>query len=137
MPTFRILRCANATLYIAAAIMMIGAAAYVLCCKDVLWQQIAAIVAAVITPVWAAHYAQLRITVDATGITRRSMLGSSCIKWSELTSATLQERSNQGTASCTIMLQAGHTAMCISSDTLPLEEVQELAEELRKIGLLH
>ena len=117
--------------------MMLAAAAYVLCFKEVLWQQIAAVVAAVITPVWAAHYALLRYTVDATGITRRSMLGSSSIKWSELTSATLQERSYQGTASCTIRLQTEHASMSISSDTLPLEDVQNLANELRENGLLH
>ena len=110
MPSFQILRCANAQLYIAAA---------------------------VITPAWAAHYALLRYTVDATGITRRSMLGSTSIKWSELTSATLQESNNQGTASCTIRLQTEHACMSISSDTLPLEDVQNLANELRENGLLH
>ena len=137
MPPFRILRCANAHLYIAAAIMMIGAATYVLCCKDALWQQIAAIAAAIITPAWSAHYAILRITVDATGITRRTMLGSTSIKWAELSSATLQESNNQGTASCTIHLQAGEQRMSISSDLLPLDDVQELAKELRECGLLH
>ncbi|MBR5195165.1 MAG: hypothetical protein IKW48_03385 [Akkermansia sp.] len=137
MPTFRILRCANAQLYIAAAILMIGAAVYVLCCKDALWQQIAAVAAAIITPAWAAHYAILRFTVDAAGITRRSMRGSTCIKWAELSSATLQECHNQGTASCTIHLQAGEQKMSISSDLLPLDDVQELAKELRESGLLH
>ena len=137
MPTFRILRCANALLYIAAAILTIGAAAYVLYCKDILWQQVTAVAAAVITPVWAAHYAMLRFTVDSTGITRRSMRGSTCIKWAELSSATLQESNNQGTASCTIHLQAGEQKMSISSDLLPLDDVQELAKELRECGLLH
>ena len=137
MPTFRILRCANAQLYIAAAILMIGAAVYVLCCKDALWQQIAAVAAAIITPAWAAHYAILRFTVDAAGITRRSMRGCTCIKWAELSSATLQECHNQGTASCTIHLQAGEQKMSISSDLLPLDDVQELAKELRESGLLH
>ena len=137
MPTFRILRCANAQLYIAAAILMIGAAVYVLCCKDALWQQIAAVAAAIITPAWAAHYAILRFTVDAAGITRRSMRGSTCIKWAELSSATLQECHNQGTASCTIHLQAGEQKMSISSDLLALDDVQELAKELRESGLLH
>lgn len=137
MPTFRILRCANATLYLTAAIMMIGAAAYVLCCKDILWQQIAAVVAAIITPVWAAHFALLRYTVTHEGITRRSMQGSTTIKWAELTSATLHESNNQGTASCTIHLQAGAQRMSISSDLLPLDDVQELAKELRECGLLH
>ena len=116
---------------------MIGAAVYVLCCKDALWQQIAAVAAAIITPAWAAHYAILRFTVDAAGITRRSMRGSTCIKWAELSSATLQECHNQGTASCTIHLQAGKQKMSISSDLLPLDDVQELAKELRESGLLH
>ena len=137
MPSFRILRCANATLYLTAAIMMIGAAAYVLCCKDILWQQIAAVVAAIITPVWAACYAMLRFTVDSEGITRRSIRGTTSLKWKDLTQATLTETHNQGTASCTLLLQTENKSMRISSDILPLDDVQELARELRECGLLH
>lgn len=137
MPTFRIIRCANAQLYIGATLLVLGAAAYVLCCKDALWQQVAAIAAAVITPLWTAFYVGLKYTVDSTGITRRSLLGSTGLKWADLGSATLQESQNQGTASCTILLQAGETSLRISSDLLPLDEVQELARELREIGLLH
>ena len=137
MPTFRIIRCANAQLYIGATLLVLGAAAYVLCCKDALWQQVAAIAAAVITPLWTAFYVCLKYTVDSTGITRLSLLGSTSLKWADLSSATLQESQNQGTASCTIQLQAGETSLRISSDLLPLDEVQELAGELRESGLLH
>ena len=137
MPTFRIIRCANAQLYIGATLLVLGAAAYVLCCKDALWQQVAAIAAAIITPIWTAFYVCLKYTVDSTGITRSSLLGSTGLKWADLSSATLQESQNQGTASCTILLQAGETSLRISSDLLPLDEVQELARELREIGLLH
>jgi hypothetical protein len=76
MPTFRTLRCANAQLYIAATLIVLAAAAYVLCTKDPLWQQITAILAAIITPIWTAYYAFLRITVDTIGVTRRSLTGS-------------------------------------------------------------
>ena len=137
MPTYRIIRCANAQLYIGATLLVLGAAAYVLCCKDALWQQVAAIAAAIITPLWTAFYVGLKYTVDSTGITRRSLVGNTCLKWADLSSATLQESQNQGTASCTILLQAGETSLRISSDLLPLDEVQELARELREIGLLH
>ena len=65
------------------------------------------------------------------------LLGSTSLKWAELSSATLQESQNQGTASCTLLLTAGETSLRISSDLLPLEEVQELAGELRESGLLH
>lgn len=137
MPTYRTLRCANAGIYTAAAIMMVAAAIYVLCCKDALWQQVAAVLAAVVTPVWAAHYALLRFTVNARGITRRSLLGSSTLCWAELTDTQLKETRGQGTESCTICLLAGEKRMCISSDLLPLDEVQELAKELRSCGILH
>lgn len=137
MPTFRILRCANTHLYIAATVMVLGAAAYVLCCKDALWQQVAAVVAALITPAWAACYAALRFTVDAEGITRRSITGTTSLKWAELTQATVTESQNQGTASCTLLLQAGDKSLRISSDVLPLDDVQDLAKELRECGILH
>ena len=137
MPTFRIIRSANAQLYIAAAILMLGAAIYVLCCKDALWQQITAVCAALITPIWAAYYAALRFTVTETGITRHTLTNSQTLNWADITTAHLHESQNQGTASCTITLQAGDKHMRISSEILPLEEVQQLAEDLRKCGLLH
>lgn len=137
MPTYRTLRCANAGLYAAATIMVVAAAIYVLCSKETLWQQMAAVLGAVATPVWAAHYILLRFTVDARGITRRSLLGSITLCWAELTDAQLKETQGQGTESCTICLQAGEKSMRISSDLLPLEEVQELAKELRECGILH
>ena len=70
------------------------------------------------------------------GITRRSLLGSTTIRWAELTAATLSETQNQGSASCSIHLQAGDKQMTISSDLLPLEEVEELAKDLKASGLL-
>lgn len=137
MPSYRILRCANAQLYIGATLIVLISAIYVLCCKDTLWQQILAIGAAAVTPIWAAYYARLRYTVNETGITRHSLTGTTQLRWAELTAASVQEKQNQGTASCTIHLQAGSVCMDISSELLPLDDVQELAEELRKIGLIH
>lgn len=136
MPTFRVLRCANAQLYLAASILMLGAAAYVLCCKDALWQQITAVLAAICTPAWAAHFIALRFTVTGQGITRRSLWGTTSLRWADLTAASVSSTSNQGTASCTINLQAGPVSMRISSDLLPLDEVEELARELETCGML-
>ena len=136
MPAFRTLRCANAPLYFCATLLVLGAAIHVLCCKDELWQQVVAILAAVCTPLWAAHYAALRYTVTSEGITRRSLTGTTAIRWADLSNASITETSNQGTASCCIHLQAGTVSMKISSDLLPLEEVQDLAKELRECGLL-
>ncbi len=136
MPGFRILRCANAHLYLGASLLVLGAAAYVLCCKDETWQHLTAILAAVCTPLWAAYYIALRYTVNETGITRRGICGTTTLNWAELTSATCTETHNQGTASCTIDLEFGNRKMRISSDLLPLEEVQELAKDLRDSKLL-
>lgn len=137
MPTFRIIRCANAQLYIGAAILVLAAAVYVLCCKEELWQQLTAVAAAIITPLWAAHFSALRYTVDSTGITRRSLYGTTTLRWDQLTGATLQETRTHEIESCTIHLQAGTVQLQLSSDLLPLETVQELAAELREMGLLH
>lgn len=136
MPTFRTLRCANAQLYIAATLIVLAAAAYVLCTKDPLWQQITAILAAIITPIWTAYYAFLRITVDTTGVTRRSLTGSTRITWQEHPTATLHETNNQAVTSCTITLQSGQRSIRISSDVFPLDSVQELARELAECKLL-
>lgn len=136
MPSFRTLRCANAPLYFCATLLVLGAAIHALCCKEELWQQVAAALAAVGTPLWAAHYIILRFTVTGEGITRRSLRDSTSIRWAELTSATLRETGNQGTASCTIHLQAGDKQMTVSSDLLPLEDVEELAKDLKASGLL-
>lgn len=136
MPAFRTLRCANAPLYFCATLLVLGAAIHVLCCKDELWQQVVAALAALITPIWTAHYIALRFTVTEESITRRSLRGTTSIRWAELTSATLSETQNQGTASCTIHLRAGDKQMTVSSDLLPLEEVEELAKDLKASGIL-
>ena len=137
MPTYRTLRCANAQLYIAATVMVLAASIYVLCTKDALWQQITAVLALIITPIWTAHYALLRYTITEESITRRSLRGSTTLRWADLTSAEIQETHHQATESCTITLKAGNTRMSISSDLLPLDDVQELAKELRACGLSH
>ncbi len=137
MPAFRTLRCANAALYLAASVLVLGAAIYVLCCKDALWQQVAAVAAAIITPVWSIHYIVLSFTITEEGITRRSLLGTTTLQWSEITTATVQETQNQGTASCTIQLESPRGSLRISSDLLPLEDVQDLARELRESGRLN
>lgn len=136
MPSFRTLRCANAPLYFCATLLVLGAAIHVLCCKDELWQQVVAALAALITPLWTAHYIALRFTVTEESITRRSLRGTTSIRWAELTSATLSETQNQGTASCTIHLRAGDKQMTVSSDLLSLEEVEELAKDLKASGIL-
>ena len=134
--THRTLRCANAYLYLGATILVLGAAVYVFCCKDSLLQQGAAILAALVIPPWAAYYITLQYTVTETGITRHSIYGSSTINWAELTSTDISENDNGGTASCTITLQTDKCRMSISSALLPLDEVQDLAHELRTNNLL-
>ena len=136
MPTFRILRCANAQLYLAATVLVAGAAIYVLCCKDPLWQQLTAVAALLFTPLWCAHYLSLSYTITAEGITRRAWGRSTTLRWSELSSAQVQNTQTPGTESCSILLQAGKRSLSISSDILPLDSVKELAEELRSCGIL-
>lgn len=134
--TFRTLRCANAGLYLCATTLVWGAAAYTLCCRDVLWQQVTAAAAALVSLVWGGHYVYLRFTVDDSGVERRSLFGTRKLLWSELTEARLQEQHTEETCSLTLFLlsPAGH--MTLSSDLLPPEEMEALAAELREAGYL-
>ena len=137
MPEFRILRCANAQLYLAATILVAGAGIYVLCCKEELWQLITAVAALICTPLWCAHYLSLSYTITTEGVTRRAWGRSTTLRWAELTTAQVQNTHTPGTESCTITLQAGAKTLLISSDILPLDSVKELAEELKTCGILH
>ncbi len=118
---------------------MLGACAWALAHGErPLWQLWLAGAAALITLIWGGYYALLRYQVDALGISHHSFFCTrNRILWEELDGVTVDEQDSMGTARCTITLRAkdGRT-LTLSSDLLPLEEVQELAAELRPEGAI-
>ncbi len=134
--TFRTLRCANAGLYLCAVALVWGAAGYALFCRELWWQQAAAVAAALAASVWGGYYAALRYTVDADGVERRSLFGTRKLLWNELTEARLQEHHSEETTSLTLFLHSPAGRMSMSSDLLPLEDMEALAAELKEAGIV-
>ncbi len=134
---FRSLRAANRGLYLGTALLVLGACAYTWWRGTAeLWQLWAAGLASLATLLWGGYYAGLRYQVDSLGVSRHTFFTRRRILWAELTSADIEERDNQGLALCRIHLNSASTHLTLASDVLALDEVQELAAEMREKGLL-
>lgn len=135
----RLIRCANARLYLFLTLLVLAAAAYVGHQPDSsLLQQWGAWAAGLLTLAWGGYYATLQYRTDSRGITRKLFwLNRQRIEWSDITHADVQEESDPETASCTLSLTtASGQRMQLGSDLLPLDEVQQLVAEMRRAGLL-
>lgn len=131
------LRPANGMLYLAATLLILGAAAYSLAVHLAWYQQLAAAAAVLIALPWGGHYVFLRYIMDEQGITRKSLFGTHRINWGEDTRITLTEEHTQETSRLVLHISSGDAQhMELSSDILPLEQLEELAEELRRRGVL-
>lgn len=130
-----ILRAANASLYLAATLLVWAAAGYVLFTRESPWQQGLALGAALISLLWGGYYVRLRYTLNAEGITRRGLIRSTCIRWEHAT-LSLAEQNTQETRSLTLTVSDGTGTITLSSDELPLEQVEELVADLRTKGRL-
>lgn len=132
--TERTIRCANAGIYIAAAVLIWAAAIYVaLQPESGHVRQIGGVAAALVAGIWAAHYACLRFIISPAGVEHRALLRPArCIAWAELRSAELKETRLQGVAGITIILKSDTCTITLSSDTLPLEAMEDLVTELRE-----
>ncbi len=136
---FRCLRAANRGLYLGTTLLVLGAVAYVLWQGGrPEWQQWLAAAAALITLIWGGYYALLRYQVDALGVSCHSFFFTRCrILWEELESVDVDEQDAMGTARCALTLRAKDgRSLTLSSDQLALDEVEELAAELRERGYL-
>lgn len=135
--TPRTLRCANAALYLIFLLVILGAAGYVACTQETDATGLAGLVALCAAALlWGGSYILLRYDIDEAGVTRRKMGGRRFMAWRDIRRAELRETRQQEVASCTIMLWDEEGEMSLSSDLLPLEEVQALAEELKQRGIL-
>ncbi len=136
---FRCLRAANRGLYLGTLLLVLGACAWTLWQGErPAWQQWAAGVAALLALLWGGYYALLRYQVDALGVSHYSFfMLRRRILWEELAEATLDSQDSMGTARCTLTLRAHNgTTLTLSSDLLPLDEVEQLAVDLRQQGFL-
>lgn len=136
--TPRTLRCANAHLYLGFVALILAAATYALFCRDLqgweLWGALAACAAGV---AWGCCYIGLKFELDETGVSRRLFgVRVQRIAWSEATRINVQEARGAEIESCAITVDNGKTTLLLSSDLLPLDDVQRLAADMRKEGLV-
>lgn len=129
-----VLRPANCALYIAATLLILAAAAYSSAVHLAWYQQLAAVLAVLIALPWGGHYALLRYVADERGITRKGLFGSKHIPWGEGTELHLDEEHTAETSRLTLRITRGEESMALSSDILPLEQMEELISDLRARG---
>lgn len=134
----RTLRAANAALYSAIALLVLGVAVYVGCTREDLLQQALAVVGGLVTLLWAAHYLALRYTVDAAGIYERRLFRKTrCLLWAEVVRVELRHQHMQEVESITLLLHGAERApMRLSSELISLEAMEALVGELRRAGIL-
>lgn len=133
----RTIHCANAVLYAAITLLVVAATVYVWCTEPQSTRSILASAAAAGAVIWALHYIFLRYRIDAEGVSEHGLLRrTKSIRWSDVTEARLEELQLRGIAGLTIIIQSPDTTITISSNVLSMEAVEELAEELKKAGIL-
>lgn len=133
----RTLHCANAVMYAAISLLVVAATVYVWCTEPLSTRSIIATVAAGGAVIWALHYIFLRYRIDTDGVSEHRLLRRPRrIRWSDVTEAKQEEVQLQGIAGLTIILQSPDTSITISSRVLNLDDVEALAEDLKKAGIL-
>lgn len=125
-------------MYAAITLLVVAADIYVWCTEPGTIRCIAATAAVAVAIIWALHYIFLRYDVDADGVREHRFLKKTrSIRWAELTGARLEEVQLQGIAGLSIILESPDTTICISSRTLALETVEELAQDLKNSEIIH
>ena len=133
----RVLRCANGPLYMGFVLGIIAAVVYVCATKLTgLWEILGVLFLTLIAALWGGFYYVLRFRIDAEGITRSLLWSQRSIRWADITKAELRHIQSPGTESYTIILSSATETITLSSDLLPLHQVEELAEELKTAGIL-
>lgn len=135
----RTLRAANALLYASSVLLVIAAVIYCAVYKQMpAWQLWGGIGLSVGAAAWGLYYVTLCYRITAEGVSYHSYLRCRrSLRWSEVERVELEESDAQGVASCHITLYPKEGApLRISSDVLPLDDVQELADDLRAQGHL-
>lgn len=96
----------------------------------------AIIAAGVLSSLWGIYYIVLRYTVDAEGITRRSIWCKKRILWQDVTAVSYSATDSQGVASCCLVVSTPTLSFTLSSELLVPDAVRDLANDLHKIGML-
>lgn len=138
--TPRTLRAANAVLYATSTLLVIATVIYCAFYKQMAaWQLWSAIGLGAVATVWGLYYVTLCYRVTSEGISRHVFLRRThYLRWVDITHTDIAETDSNGVASCTISLQtADNTALSLSSDVLHLDDVQELAGEIRESIVPH
>ena len=134
--TPRTLRCANFHFYLGIVLLVLGACTYALLRpQSESWQAIAAVGGIIITLLWGGSYLALRYTVDAEGITRRTLAGTRRIRWAELTGARLEHKQTPGVEYKGIILQTPGATLRLGSDLLDPDDIDALLEDIRNAGI--
>lgn len=133
----RTLRAANAGLYMACVLFVMGACVYVLCTKELsqgaAW---ATVVCGALCSLWGVYYMLLRIRICEAGMTRIAFFRAKTFSWQSFSGAEIEETEQNGMASCKITLHFAGDSLVLSSELFSLDALQELATELRSAGML-
>lgn len=135
--TKRTLRCANGPLYMGFVLGIVAAAVYVSLTRlSGFWEIGGVIVLTLIAALWGCFYYFLRFHLDEEGVTRSLLCHRKSIRWADITAADIRHTQTPGTESCAIILTTATASITLSSELLPLEQVEELAKELKDNGIL-
>ena len=135
----RTIRPANALLYASSVLLIIAATVDCAVYKELpAWQLWGVVALSIAATVWGLYYVTLCYHISAEAITRRVYLRSThTLPIADITQASLEETDANGIASCHLTLStAAGITLRLSSDVLNVDDVQELAEDLRTLGLL-
>ena len=134
--TPRTLRCANFHFYLGVILLVLAACTYALLRpQGEPWQDVAAVGGIIVILLWGGSYLALRYTVDAEGITRRTLAGTRRIRWAELTAARLEHRQTPGVEYKAIILQTPGATLRLGSDLLEPDDIDALLEDMRSAGI--
>lgn len=135
--TKRTLRCANGPLYMGFVLGIMAAAVYVSLTRlSGFWEICGVIILTLIAALWGCFYYFLRFHIDDVGVTRSLLYHRKSIRWADITAADFRHTQTPGTESCSITLTTATNSITLSSELLPLEQVEELAKELKDNGVL-
>ncbi len=135
--TERTLRCANGPLYMGFVLGIITAAVYVCLTRlSGVWEILGVAGLTLVAALWGSFYYFLRFHINAEGVTRSLLGHHRSIRWADITTAELRHNQSPGTESCTVILSSAQESIRLSSDLLPLDQVEALAKELRAAGIL-
>lgn len=135
--SFRTLHCANGTLYLLMSLAVLGCAAWGLASGRLTetWQIAGAALAAITALLWGGAYALLRWEIGPEGISR-CLLRRRFYPWQSLKEAHAWQSEQNSISTCTLKLRFEEGELELSSQLLPLEELEQLCEELAAAGII-